>query len=141
MAPRATSRAATCCPSAAVLQSVESAIQLTLFAATRTTPTSSSEDKEPPGCDRKHTSTLCVTAIFDEKSSADDVAEWAQREAGITSDAAQRLRENELDGAATLGLAQLPAEKIQDKLVSDGLSRGAAVKLATALSALHGQGD
>ena len=70
------------------------------------------------------------------QSSVKDVAEWAQRVAHITPTSAQVLIENELDGESALELAKLPQQQLKEELKSDGLSRGAAVKLAKALSSL-----
>ena len=46
------------------------------------------------------------------------------------------LTKNKLDGESALELAKLPQQQLKEELKSDGLSRGAAVKLAKALCSL-----
>jgi hypothetical protein len=73
------------------------------------------------------------------ESTAQQVADWAQG-LGLSATAVKVLIDNELDGAALLEMAAQPEKELRKELVKApySLMGGPAIKLAKAISALHG---
>jgi hypothetical protein len=87
---------------------------------------------------------LCCSLMLSfAESTVEEAADWARDVVGISDQAAQRLRDNELDGAAVLEMAKLPQKELREELVAIRLPLGAAIKLAKAISSLgaNAQGE
>jgi hypothetical protein len=67
-------------------------------------------------------------------ASPEEVFGWALRTVGVSQRNADKLLEQEIDGADIVHLSKLPESEIEARFMEDGLSRSAALKLSVAIS-------
>jgi hypothetical protein len=67
-------------------------------------------------------------------ASPEEVLGWALRTVGVSQRNADKLLEQEIDGADIVHLSKLPESELEARFMEDGLSRSAALKLSVAIS-------
>jgi hypothetical protein len=66
-------------------------------------------------------------------ASPEEVLGWALHTVGVSQRNADKLLEQEIDGADIVHLSKLPESEIEARFMQDGLSRSAALKLSVAI--------